>query len=129
MTTLTLTIGGVNFLPQYKTGSATITAQIMNQGDTLTMVIIKKIGQSAPTAGQEVIFKDGTRTLFGGFITKLTPIEYGIGQMIEYTVEATDYTYILINKSAQQGYSSQTLSAIVNDLVTNNVDSGYGLST
>lgn len=128
MTTLTLTIGGSNFLPQYVTGSAKITAQIQNQGDTLEMKIVQKNGQSAPTVGKEIVFKDGSRFLFGGFISKVTPIEFGIGQLIEYQVEATDYTYILINKYAQESYSGQTLGAIVADLLSVNVATGYAIT-
>ena len=129
MTSLTLTIGGNNFLPQYQTNSAQITNQIQNQGDTLDMTIIVKSGQSAPQVGQEIIFKDGSRYLFGGFVTKLTPVEYGVGQVVEYALEATDYTYLIINKSAQRGYANQTLSYIVNDLMSTYVDAGYSMST
>lgn len=128
-TTLTLTIGGANFLPQYKTGSAKITAQIQNKGDTLEMTIIKKSAQSAPQVGQEIIFKDGSRFLFGGFVTKITPTEFGVGQLIEYVVEATDYTYLLVNKYAQSSYASKTLAYIVADLLTNYMDAGYGLTS
>lgn len=128
MTTLTLTIGGSNFLPQYVTGSARITAQIQNQGDTCEMKIVQKSSQTAPSVGKELVFKDGSRFLFGGFITKVTPVEFGVGQLIEYQVEATDYTYILINKYAQSSYAGQTLGAIVADLMTNYIDSGYAMT-
>lgn len=126
---LTLTISGVNFLPQYLSGTAQVTNLIQNQGDTMQMTIIQKAGQPAPNAGGEIIFKDGSRFLFGGFITQLTPTEHGKGAMIEWQIEATDYTYILINKSAQSSYVSQTLAFIVNDLVSTNVDAGYSMST
>jgi len=129
MTTLTLTIGGNNFLPQYKTGSAVITQQLYNQGGTCTMVIIKKSLDSAPIVGNELIFKDGSRFLFGGFITKVTPTEYGIGNMIEYHVEASDYTQLLVNKYAQTSYANATLQTIVNDIVSKGIASSYGLNT
>lgn len=128
MTTLTLTIGGANFLPQYVTGSAHIEEILANQGNTLQLTITKKSAQTAPAVGNEIVFKDGSRFLFGGFVTKVTPVEYGIGQLIEYQIEATDYTYVLINKIAQSSYDNQTLSAIVLDLLSTNVDSGYGIT-
>ncbi len=128
MTTLTLTIGGVNFLPQYKSGSAKITSQVQNQGDTCDLTIVQRSGQNPPIVGQELIFKDGSRFLFGGFISKITPTETGIGQLIEYVVETTDYTYLLINKNAQQQYASESLHDIVADLLTQYVAAGYGLS-
>lgn len=128
-TTLSLTIGGVDFLPQYKSGSAQITNQIQNQGDWLLLTIIQKKGQSAPSIGSEIILKDGSEFLFGGFVSKLSPTEYGVGEMIQYTVEATDYTYLLVNKTAQKSYANETLHDIVIDLLSTNVDSGYALDT
>lgn len=129
-TTLTLTIGGVDFLPRYKTGSAKITSNIANQGDTLTMKISQKTGDTVPSVGKEIIFKDGSRYLFGGFITKATPTEYGIGGsngFVMYTIEASDYTFILTNKSVQTSYSGQTIKQIVDDLISN-LDAGYGVT-
>jgi prophage tail gpP-like protein len=128
MSTLTLEIGGVDYLPQYKTGSAKISSQLKNQGDTMEIILVQKSGQSIPSVGKEIIFKDGSRFLFGGFISRLTPVEYGVGQLIEYTVECQDYTYILVNKSVQQSYESQTLAYIVDDILSNHVDSGYGIT-
>jgi hypothetical protein len=125
---LTLTIGGTNFLPQYLKDSAQIVEQIQNKGNTLTMTIIQKTGQTAPAVGKEIIFKDGSRFLFGGFISQITPTEYGTGQLIEHVIQASDYTYLLTNKSAQASYSNVSLYSIVIDLLTN-VASGYGLSS
>lgn len=129
MTTLTLTIGGVDFMPQYVTGKTKILSQIANQGDLMNIEIIQKSGQTAPKQGAEIIFKDGTRVLFAGYITRITPTEYGIGQWIHWKIEATDYTYLLINKFAQKLYQNMTLHDIVVDLVTNNIDSGYVMTT
>jgi hypothetical protein len=129
MTTLTLTINSVDFLPQYVTGSTKIQSQIANQGDTLDFKITQKSGQQAPKQGAEVIFADRSRRLFGGYISKITPVEYGVGQIIVWDVEVTDYTYLLINKFAQKAYSGQTLKAIVQDLVSNNIDAGYSMTT
>lgn len=128
MTTLTLTIGGANFLPQYKKDSARITENLANQGNRCEMVITQKSGQTAPSTGKEIIFKDGSRFLFGGYITRVTPEEYGVGQLIRYRVEAVDYTYVLINKAAQESYSSMTLGAIVADLLSTYVHAGYGIT-
>jgi hypothetical protein len=129
MTTLTLTIGGSNFLPQYKTGSAQITDQLQNRGNTMKFQITKKSSQSAPSEGEEIVFKDGSRFLFGGFISRVQPREIGEGSLFIYDVEATDYTYILINKSAQITYEGETLQDIVVDLISEYVDAGYGLTT
>lgn len=129
MTTLTLTINNVNFLPQYKTGSASIDETSQNQGNTCHLIITKKAAQSAPTVGSEFIFKDGTRYLFGGYITKVTPFEYGIGELIEYQVEVSDYTQLLVNKQAQNSYAGATLHDIVVDLITKGIDPSYAITT
>lgn len=115
-------------MPRYVTGTAQITSQIQNQGDTLDITLNIKKGQTPPTAGQEIIFKDGSRTLFGGFITKMTPTEIGAGELISFAIEATDYTYILINKTVQGAYTDWTLYEIVTDIITNDIDSRYGIS-
>ena len=125
---LTLKIGGVDFLPKYQNGSAKITANIQNQGDILDLTLVVKKGGTLPAIGAEIVFKDGSRFLFGGFISRLDPVEYGIGEMIEYKLEATDYTYLLINKTAQKNYAGMTLQAIVADLVTNNIAAGYAVT-
>lgn len=127
MTTLTLTIGGADFLPQYKTGSIKITEQIQNQGNTLNLQITKTTLQSAPVSGQEIMLMDGARTLFSGYITKTTPQEYGIGSFVLYKVEAMDQTYILANKEAQASYENMTLGDIVADLLLT-IDAGYGIT-
>jgi hypothetical protein len=126
---LTLTIGGDNYLPQYKTNSARINEVLQHRGNTLSLELVKKPSQSAPQEGKEIIFKDGTRFLFAGYVTKIDPIEIGEGQLFVYRIEAMDYSYILGNKSAQRGYTNQTLKYIVEDLLDEWVDPGYGLTT
>ena len=126
---ITLTINGSDFKPQYKTNSAKIKETLQSRANTLSLQIIKKSGQSAPEEGKEIVFKDGSRYLFGGFISRVEPMEIGEGQLLIYRVEATDYSYILINKNAQKTYESQTLTAIVSNLISTYVDAGYGLTT
>lgn len=125
---LTLTIGGDDFMPQYKTNSAIIGEVLQHRGNTLTLMLTKKASQDAPQEGEEIIFKDGSRYLFGGYVTRIDPIEVGEGQLFIYRITATDYTYILANKSAQRAYTNQTLKYIVEDLLDEYVDSGYGLT-
>lgn len=126
---LTLTIGGDNFLPQYKTNSAEITEVLQNRGNTMSLAITKKPSQDAPAQGKEIVFKDGARFLFAGFISRVSPVEVGKGQLFVYNVEATDYTYIPINKSAQKTYTADTLKDIVDDLVSTYIDAGYAITT
>lgn len=125
---LTLTVGGTNFLPQYKTNSAEIVERIASKLNTLRLQIIKKSGENIPQEGQEIIFKDGARYLFGGFITKISPQEIGEGEMFIYSIEASSYEILMVNKYAQKIYKDKTLEYIVEDLLSTYVDSGYGIT-
>lgn len=125
----TLTIAGSNFLPQYKTNSAKIRELIQNKPNVMNMTIIVKTGQSMPQEGSELVFKDDTRFLFGGFVSQIKPREVGEGQMFIYDVEVSDYSYIFGYKIASKAYSNQTLKAIAEDLLSEYIDSGYGFDT
>lgn len=125
----TLTIAGSNFLPQYITNSAVIKEQLYNKSNALTMKISVKSGDTAPAQGSEIVFKDGSRFLFSGFITRVEPEEYGEGSFFVYTVEASDYAWIFNNKIARRAYSSKTLKYIVEDLLSEYLDSGYSFTT
>lgn len=126
---LTLTIGGSNFLPQYLSGSLSIRERLANATNEARFTILKKTAQSAPTEGAEIVFKDGTRTLFAGYVTHVTPTETGKGDLISYVVECNDYTYIFLNKVAQTSYDGQTLQYIVQDLLSQYVNAGYGITS
>lgn len=118
MTSLSIKIAGVDFTSQYVTGSFSLTQQLKDMGDTLDLQLVQIVGQTVPQEGQEIIVKDGSRYLFGGFVTKVDSVEQGIGQQFVMSLEATDYTYILNNKIAIRTYTGQTLHYIVNDLLS-----------
>lgn len=123
----TLTIASVDFLPQYKTNSAQIRELIQNKSGVMNLEITKKGSQSVPLQGSEIVYKDGSRFLFGGYITRVTPsLEMGVGSLFTYTVEASDYSFILNNKVAKRAYANTTMGAIVLDLMTTYVDTTYG---
>lgn len=124
----TLTIAGVNFKPQLKTNSVKITEQLQNRGNSMTLEVTKLASGNEPAEGAEIIYKDGSRFLFAGFVSRVEPQETGAGSHFVYRIEATDYTYILINKNAQKTYENQTLQYIVQDLIDTYVDSGYGFT-
>jgi hypothetical protein len=122
----TLTISGANFLPQYVTNSARIRETVQNKSNVMTLDIVVHPDEDAPGEGSEVIFKDGSRFLFAGYISRITPEETGEGQLFKYDVEASDYSYILNNKIARRSYESDTLVDIVTDLMDTYVDAAYG---
>lgn len=121
----TLTIAGVNYLPYYKTNSASI-KETLRKTNVMTLEIVTKGIATAPQEGAEIIFKDGSRFLFGGYISRVQPQEVGKGAFITFDVEASDYSYIFNSKIARRAYSNQTLNAIVTDLMGEYVDASYG---
>lgn len=122
----TLTIAGTDFLPQYKTNSARIRELVQNKSGVMNIEITVKTGQTVPQQGAEIVFMDDARYLFGGYVTRITPREIGKGSYFIYTVEASDYSFILNNKLARRAYTNKTLGYIVADLMSTYVDSSYG---
>lgn len=126
---LTLTIAGNNFLPKYVTGTARIRELIQNKGNVLDMKIRVKTGEASPQEGSEIVFKDGARFLFGGYVSRIEPEEVGEGQLLIYSLEATDYSYIFNNKIVRRAYTNETLGDIVLDIMDTYVDASYGFDT
>lgn len=124
-----LTIAGVDFLPQYKTGTARIRELVQNKSGVMNMEITVRQGQAVPQQGSEIKFMDGSRRLFGGYITRITPTEIGKGNFFTYVVEASDYSFILNNKIAKRAYFNQTLNYIVVDLMGEYLAASYGFNT
>lgn len=122
----TLTLAGVNFLPQYKTSSAHIREIVQNKSNVMNMKIIVRPGQNSPQEGSELVFKDDSRFLFAGFVTKVTPEETGEGQLFSYNIETSDYSFIFGQKIARRAYQNQTLNYIVTDLMNEYIGASYG---
>lgn len=125
----TLTFAGANFLPQLVKGSEQIVEKLQNQTNVFNLQITVATGQSSPVEGSEVVFKDDTRFLFGGYITRTTPTELGLGSKFTYDVECSDYAFIFNNKIARRAYNNRTLKYIVDDLLAEYVGSVYGFDT
>lgn len=135
----TLTVAGTNFMPFIKTNSAEITEVIQSEANSMMCEFVFKDPADVPSVGSEIIYKDGSRFLFGGFISAMSPVEFGKGGAFVYDVEATDYTYLMNNKIARRAYSNATLKTIVEDLIgtyageynftTTNVETGPTLAS
>lgn len=121
----TLTIAGVNYLPYYKTSTAKI-KETLRKTNVMNLEIVTKGIANAPQEGAEIVFKDSTRFLFGGYISRVQPKETGKGDLFNFSVEASDYAYIFNSKIARRAYSNKTLLYIVTDLMGEYVDASYG---
>lgn len=114
---LAITIAGSNLTSQYQTGTLRITERLQNKSNSAQLTIVKKSSGTAPAQGSSISITDGARKLFAGFITQSDPTEYGIGSLLVYNIEATDYTYLLNAREAQIAYEDATLKDIVEDLL------------
>lgn len=121
----TLTIAGVNYLPYYKTNTAKI-KETLRKTNVMNLEIVTKGFTNAPQEGGEIVFKDGSRFLFGGYISRVQPKETGKGDLFNFAVEASDYSYIFNSKIARRAYTNKTLLYIVTDLMGEYVDTSYG---
>lgn len=120
MSTLTVTIAGADLTSQYQTGSLSITEQINNKSNSATLRMAASSSGTVPQPGAAISISDSARTpmlLFAGFVSRVRTVEYGVGSFFTYELEATDYTYILLNRVAARDYTNQTLAYIVADLI------------
>lgn len=124
----TLTIAGVNHLPYYKSNSVKI-KEMLRKSNVMNFQTVTKSISNAPQEGAELVFKDGSRFLFAGYISKVDPTEVGKGSLFTFNVEVSDYSYIFNNKIARRAYANETLKDIVEDLLDAYVDTGYGFTT
>lgn len=125
----TLTVAGVDFLGRYKTNTAKIKETVQNKSNVMQVQMVVSTISERPIQGSEVVFKDDTRFLFGGYITQVEQEEFGIGEKYIYDVEVSDYSHIFGNKTARRAYQNQTLKYIVEDLLDTYVDASYGFDT
>lgn len=125
----TLTLAAQNFLPQMLTGSAEIAEYIQNKTNVCNFEMAVAPGQAMPQEGSEMIYKDGSRFLFGGFVTRVQPTELGIGSRFSYKVEVSDYSWIFNNKIVRRGYVNQTLKYIVEDIMADFIATDYDFTT
>jgi hypothetical protein len=124
---LTLTIGGTNYKPQYKTGSANIRERLANAVNTMSLTLVLDANDTMPTEGAEIVFADGACKLFGGFVTHVQPYETGEGQLFNCHIEASDYQHILGNKVVAETYSGETLADIYTRYVYKGFDGHPGV--
>lgn len=120
-----MTIAGVNALPFYKSNTAKI-REVLRQTNVMNLSFATKGISDAPQEGAELIFKDGSRFLFAGYISRVQPTEYGKADFLTYEVEVSDYSFIFNTKIARRAYTNKTLAYIVTDLMNTYVDASYG---
>lgn len=120
-----VTIEGTDRTSSIVFNSLKKTDNLNQQVDTLEFKI-RKYGSLAyvPALGDEVaVTKDGTK-LFGGVVVRITENVSAVS-VLEYTVECADYSQYLKRELVTARYESQTVSAIIADLITNYTSDGF----
>lgn len=92
---------------------------VLNQQvDTLTLVINKFGSMSyVPTLGHEIVITNGSTTIFGGVIVRITE-NVEAGKILSYTIDCNDYSQYLKRKLVTERYTSQTVAFIISDIIT-----------
>jgi len=121
----TLTVAGANYLPYAKTSTVRI-REMLRKTNVMNFEAVTEGIANAPQEGAEIVYKDGSRFLFGGFISRVQPTETGLGEFFKYQVEASGYDYIFNNKIVRRAYSNETLGDIVADIIADFVGTSYG---
>lgn len=131
MSTLYIEIAEEELTSQYQTGSLTITEHKSKSNTASFRMSVSPAG-TTPQIGSFVYITDSARTpdtLFAGYVTRIRPVEYGVGSFFVYDIEATDRTYIFNNRLAARDYTGQTLGDIATDLIDSYApDVGFGTS-
>lgn len=76
-----------------------------------------------PALSNEIILMDGSTRVFAG--TVIETHESNEGMLRFFDVVCKDYTHIMDQKMVNKTYTGQTISAIVNDIKTNYLPSGF----
>lgn len=115
----TVTINSVDRTSSVAFNSIKKTDNLNQQVDTLELTI-KKYGALTyvPTIGHEVVVADGSTTIFGGVIIRITEMVRA-ANILEYKVVCNDYSQYLKRELVTERYEGMTVFDIVDDIITN----------
>lgn len=115
---LTLTIGGVNYLPFVDFRSISVQDRSESRGDTMSFVIhIYDRAIDPPTEGKEVIFKDDSTTEFAGVMVRVRRAQGEGGKQVIYTCTCMDYVYYLDRRMVNGTYPSQPVDLMMKSIL------------
>jgi|TARA_Y100000310_G_scaffold150013_2_gene149387 hypothetical protein len=111
---LTLTIGGTDRTAYYEAGTLRISEKLdLRYNASFTM----SDASYRPTRGQSVVIADGATTHFEGIITRIKRRLLIDDTTFRYFITCGDHTYLFQNRLVNDPYDSQTLKAIVEDII------------
>lgn len=116
--TLTFSIGGTDRTAMIRLRDTILQTGLTIEGDAGQLVFIDPDGALTPTVGQEVLVNDGTSDIWGGYINRTMQTKLNDGRFA-YTLELVGYIAELDRRLVVESWTSQTLSQIVSDVITN----------
>jgi len=122
---ITISIGGVDRTSIVEFGSVKKKDALNQATDTLSFSVIYHAGQTyRPLVNLEVIMMDGASKVFGGKIYAVKKEIQGAGKVL-YRVRCKDYSYDLDRQRVNEGYESDTVNDIIDDILTNFTDGSF----
>jgi hypothetical protein len=118
-----LNINSVDLSDQLVPKSLKITDVVDSKVNTCKFQIEKISTETKPEEGQEIVITKDSVKLFAGFLTSCREEEIGEADLLIYNVTAVDYTHYLQRKKVAENYQDKTLKEIIEDIVSNYVDS------
>lgn len=99
--------------------SMSVKQNLTNQADTASFSVRKFGGRTlVPQFNDDIGIYDGSTKIFGGTVLQVTEsVESGGGGVV-FSVNCADYTYEMDKLLASRVYEDETITDIINDLVT-----------
>ena len=111
-----ITKNGADITAQVAPSSLTVKQELTNAPDTAQFSIILSAGRAAPVFNDDIVIYDGAVKIFAG---KVANVQEGMvsGVLGAVDVQCVDHTFQFDRILAAKTYTSQTISAIIADLV------------
>ena len=121
---ITVTIDSVDRTSSVAARSLKIVDNLNQQVDNLSF-IVKKYGSLTytPELGDVVVVTKDATTVFGGVIVKIGEV-VSARNVIQYEVQCNDYSQFLRRQLVTERYTSQSVNAIIADIVTTYTSDG-----
>lgn len=117
---ITIELNSVDITSDVQLGSIVVQQQITFAVDTASFNI-RRTGDHVsinPEYGDEIEIYDGDEKVFGGTVVsvKKAPFSGAEGEILQ--IKCTDYTYLMDSRMAARVYENETITDIIDDLIT-----------
>lgn len=126
---VTITIQGVDRTDNVEYSSFNLNRALSSQIDVLRFDVIRKgSAEYKPAVLDTVVVLEGATTIFGGQIVEIESIVADGSDIEKFSCVAKDYSFDMDRSLVTSSYSSQTVNAIIADINTSFLPSGYDIT-